>query len=126
MTLLDIYLRTSIALQPAPDGAPADGQWFIMLIFYGGLFGIFYFLLIRPQSVKAKETEKMQDSLGKGDRIITVGGVFATIHKIEEDVVTLEIAEGVRIKAQRSAIHERIRTADSGEGKADSDAKKKE
>jgi len=100
--------RTIIALSPAPEGAPDEGQGLIMGIFYVGLFLVFYFLLIRPQTKQAEQLKGMQDELAKGDRVVTSGGIFGTIHKVEDDVITLEIAEGVRVKAQRSAIGNKI------------------
>lgn len=107
---MDLYqlLATLTAMAPAPEGAEQEGHTVVMLLFYVGLFAIFYFLLIRPQSKRSKETRNMQESLSKGDRIVTTGGIYATVHKVDDDKVTLEIAEGVRIKAQKSAVFEII------------------
>ncbi|MBF0171133.1 MAG: preprotein translocase subunit YajC [Nitrospinae bacterium] len=106
-------------MAPAPDGAPQEGHALVMIVFYAALFGVFYFLLIRPQSKRNREVRELQDSLSKGDRVVTTGGIFATVHKVEEDVVTLEIAEGVRVKAQRGAVSERIGASDAGKKKED-------
>ncbi len=99
-------LMTTMA--PAPEGAPQEGHAVVMILFYAALFGVFYFLLIRPQSKRNKETREMQENLKKGDRVVTTGGLFGTIHKIDDEVVTLELAEGIRVKAQRSAVFERV------------------
>ena len=104
-------LAIATSMAPAPDGAEQEGHALVMIMFYVALFAIFYFLLIRPQTKKNQDAKDMQDALSKGDRILTTGGIFATIHKVDEDVITLEVAEGVRIKAQRSAISERVREA---------------
>jgi preprotein translocase subunit YajC len=68
------------------------------------MFGIFYFLLIRPQQKKAKEHKKMVGALGKGDEIITNGGLLAKIAAIDENFLTCTIAANVEVKIQRHAI----------------------
>ena len=105
--------RAIMNFAPAPEGADSEGQGVIMLVFYVGLFLIFYFLLIRPQTKEAQEKQVMQDGLSKGDRVVTSGGIFGTIHKVDDEVVTLEIADGVRVKVQRSAIGNKIVPAGS-------------
>lgn len=71
------------------------------------LFGIFYFLLIRPQQKRAKEHKEMVSKLGKGDYILSNGGIFGRITAVSEDAVTVEIAENVRVKMSRNAISRR-------------------
>jgi len=68
------------------------------------IFVVFYFLLIRPQQKKAKEHQNYLANLKKGDRIITGGGIHGVIAGLTDTVVTLEIAENVRIKVSRGAI----------------------
>jgi len=68
------------------------------------IFIVFYFLLIRPQQKKAKEHRNYLTNLKKGDRIITSGGIHGVITGLTDTVVTLEIAEDVRIKIIRGAI----------------------
>jgi len=108
----DLILRAMTAMA-APQGAEnTEGHGMVMLVFYLGLFAVFYFLLIRPQSQRNKGIKDMQEALQKGDTVVTTGGIIATVHKIKEDVAIIEIAEGVRIKVQRSAVSER--TFDAG------------
>ena len=59
---------------------------------------VFWFFLIRPQQKRQKEHQKMISELGKGDRIVTTGGLFGTITKIGEDRMTVEIADKVRVR----------------------------
>ena len=59
---------------------------------------VFWFFLIRPQQKRQKEHQKMISELGKGDRIVTTGGLFGTITKIGEDRMTVEIADKVRVQ----------------------------
>ena len=80
-------------------------------VFYGGLIGgilvIFYFFMIRPQQKKLKEHRRLVSELRKGDKVITAGGLHATVTKIEDDhTLILEIAPNVRVKAQRHTISE--------------------
>jgi preprotein translocase subunit YajC len=65
---------------------------------------IFYFLLIRPQQKKAKEHKALLDNLKRGDRIITNGGIIGTIIDIDDQIVTLEVADKVRIDLGRPYI----------------------
>lgn len=70
------------------------------------IFGVFYFLLIRPQQKKLDEQTAMIKALKKGDRVVTAGGIIGTIASLEgEDYVMLEVADGVKIKVVRSTIN---------------------
>lgn len=62
---------------------------------------IFYFLLIRPQQRKAKEHQAMVSKLAQGDEVVTAGGLLGRVLEVGDTFVTLEIAEGVRVKIQR-------------------------
>ena len=68
------------------------------------MFVIFYFLLIRPQQKKAKEHREMIGNLKKGDRVITSGGIYGTITGLEDNTITVEIAEKVRVKVSRGNV----------------------
>lgn len=72
------------------------------------IFAIFYFFLIRPQVKKQKLVENMISNLKKGDRVVAAGGLYGSIHKIEGDIIYLEISEGVRIKAMKSSVTEML------------------
>lgn len=75
------------------------------------MFVIFYFLLIRPQQKKNKELRRMIDSLKKGDRIVTAGGIHGRITAVDDAVVTVEIADKVRIKLNRGNVAARVQSA---------------
>ena len=71
------------------------------------LFAIFYFILIRPQQKRLKAHKTMMGALAKGNRVITSGGLIGTIIKFEGDnVVVIEIAQGVKVRVAKSAISE--------------------
>lgn len=90
------------------SGAPAQGaggfgDWsFILMMVI--IFVIFYFLMIRPQQKKQKELKAMLDNLAYGDTVMTSGGIHGKVTGLADAVVTLEIADKVRIKIARSAI----------------------
>jgi preprotein translocase subunit YajC len=71
------------------------------------LFVVFYFLLIRPQQAQQKKRREMLNSLKKGDRVTTIGGIFGIIKEIKDDTVVLRIADNVNIRMVRNGI-ERI------------------
>ena len=68
------------------------------------LFVVFYFLLIRPQSKRAKEHRKMVENLSKGDEVLTQGGIYGKIVEVGDEVLTVEIADGHQVKLQRVAV----------------------
>ena len=83
------------------DGGMAAFQQVIPLIF---MFGIFYFLLIRPQKKKALAHKALLESMKKGDKVITAGGVHGTVSALENDLVILDVANDVTIKITKSFI----------------------
>jgi preprotein translocase subunit YajC len=86
----------------ANGGGPQGGiVSFIPLIL---IFVIFYFLLIRPQQKKAKEHQRYLANLKKGDSVVTSGGLHGEITGITDTVVTLEIADNIRVKVSRQHI----------------------
>ena len=97
----------AFAMGSAPGGAGGVGggmaafQQIIPLVF---MFAIFYFLLIRPQQKKAKEHKALLESMKKGDNVITAGGVHGKVTAVENELVTLEIANNVNIKITKSYI----------------------
>jgi len=89
----------SSAYAQAAGGAPPQ-QWtsFALMI---GLFVLMYFLLIRPQTKKAKEHRDMVSKLVVGDEVVTSGGILGRITEAGESFVTVEVASGVNLKVQR-------------------------
>jgi preprotein translocase subunit YajC len=68
------------------------------------MFGVLYFLMIRPQMKRAKEHKAMVEALQKGDEVVTAGGVLGRVNKVGEGYVSLEIAPNVEIQVQRAAV----------------------
>jgi preprotein translocase subunit YajC len=92
----------------APQGAggqPASGMEQIMSFApFILIIAIFYFLIIRPQNKKQKETQKMLSELKRGDKVVTVGGVHGTIVSIKDSSVILKVDDNVKIEFNRSAV----------------------
>jgi preprotein translocase subunit YajC len=68
------------------------------------MFVVLYFVMIRPQMKKQKEHRAMVDAITKSDEVVTVGGVLGTVSKVGEGYIGLEVASGVEIQIQRSAV----------------------
>lgn len=68
------------------------------------IFGIFYFLLIRPQQVQRRKTQEMLTNLKTGDRVVTSGGIYGTITGFRDNIVQLQVASQVKLDVARSAV----------------------
>ncbi|MEY2854193.1 MAG: hypothetical protein RL030_1325 [Pseudomonadota bacterium] len=84
----------------ASGGAGGMSQILVLVVFVV----VFYFLLIRPQQKRAKEHQAMLSKLATGDEVVSAGGILGRVTDIGDSFVTIEIADGVRIKVQRSQI----------------------
>ena len=82
--------------------APGGGIESMLLIL--AMFAVMYFLMIRPQMKRAKEHKTMVEGMQKGDEVVTAGGILGRITKVDDQYITVAIAEGVEVQAQRSAI----------------------
>ena len=91
------------ATTTAAAGAPATSG-LTSILFMVAIFGIFYFLILRPQQKKQKEQRDMIGRLAKGDEVVTNGGLVGKIMELDDSFMTLEIASGVTVKVQRFAV----------------------
>jgi preprotein translocase subunit YajC len=97
-----LSLIVSDAHAADPVAGPAAGfMSFLPLVV---IFVIFYFLLIRPQSKRAKEHREMVAKLAKGDEVVAAGGILGRVTDVSESYITVEVADGVSIKVQRQAV----------------------
>ncbi|MGM9802717.1 MAG: preprotein translocase subunit YajC [Muribaculaceae bacterium] len=99
MTILNVLLQASA------------GGGMSSLLMIVALIVIFYFFIIRPQSKKQKEIRKFRDSLKNGDKVVTAGGIYGKIKEIKDNVVILEIADGVRIRIDKGSIYQTVQDA---------------
>lgn len=84
---------------PAPAGG---GMEFIIMIAI--FFALMYFMIIRPQSKRAKEHRKLLEALGKGDEIVTTGGLVGKVSAVGDNFVQVEVGEGMEVKVQKQAV----------------------
>ncbi|MDR3138986.1 MAG: preprotein translocase subunit YajC [Treponema sp.] len=95
------------SLLGAPAGGGGDasaGSLVSTLIPFILIIGIFYFLIIRPQNKKQKETQNMLKALKKGDKIVTIGGIHGTIQSVKESSVIVRVDDNTKLEFSRSAI----------------------
>ena len=88
----------------AQAAAPAPGASFTDFLPLVALVLVFYFLIMRPQQVRAKEQKTMLEALQKGDEVVALGGALGRVIKVGESYVSVEIADGVTINVQKNAI----------------------
>ena len=95
-----------ILMQCAPGtGQPGGGMESLMsLLPFVLIIVVFYFLILRPQQKRQKERQKLLESIKKGDRVITAGGIHGTVEGIEDKVLLVKIADSVKVKVERSSI----------------------
>lgn len=99
---MSLLISDAWAQNPAP--AQPGSEPMVTLLMLGVMFVAFYFLLIRPQTKRAKEHKAMVSALAKGDEVIAAGGLLGRVTRLDENFITLEIAEGVEIRVQRQAV----------------------
>ncbi|WP_373293153.1 preprotein translocase subunit YajC [Micromonospora sonchi] len=92
----------STTVHYAADGGGAGS--FTPILMIALLFGVMYFMMIRPQQKRRREAEAMQSDLSPGDEVVTIGGLYGTVTGIEDDSVLLEVAPGVQTRYARPAI----------------------
>lgn len=102
-----------LAMAPPPSGGGAGDQLFSTLIMFALIIGIFYFLILRPQQKRQKERQKLLEAVKKGDKVITAGGLHATVAGLDEKTVLLQVADNVKMKFDRTAVATIIREGDT-------------
>lgn len=97
----------------AAEGGGAGG--FTPILMIALLFGVMYFMMIRPQQKRRREAAQMQSALGPGDEVVTIGGLYGTVAGMDDDTVLIEVAPGVQTRYARPAIARVISPAESAE-----------
>lgn len=95
------YAQSAPVAAPGVPKQPGTLEMFLPFII---IFGIFYFLIIRPQVKRQKDHQKFVTELKKGDEVLTSGGILGTIEGLTDQFVTLEISQGVKIRILRAQI----------------------
>ena len=82
---------------------PQGGGW-TMWVMLALIFVVMWFFMIRPQRKQQKELQNFRDSLAKGDKVVTIGGIFGTVVEVKEDSVLMEVDNSVKIRVSKQAI----------------------
>jgi preprotein translocase subunit YajC len=82
----------------------SQGSGWSSLILFGGIAIVFYFFMIRPQQKKQKQQKQFIEELKKGDMVVTIGGIHGKVVAIEDNIVTLDVDKGSKIKFEKSSI----------------------
>jgi preprotein translocase subunit YajC len=101
-SLLDLFIGTAFAQDAAPSAGIGSGLGGLLLPVM--LIVVFYFMLIRPQQKKQKEHKALIESLSVGTEVVTGGGVLGKVTEVGEQFLTIEVADGVKVKVQRHSI----------------------
>lgn len=96
-----MYQISSIVLMASPEG---EGGGLQTILMFGLIFLVFYFFMIRPQVKKQKELKQFRESLEKGAKVVTIGGIHGKILEVKEDIAIIEIEGGNRLKIEKAAI----------------------
>lgn len=103
-TLALIYLQAT----PAGQGSPNMLTSLLPLLL---VFVVFYFFMIRPQMKRQKELTNFRSSISKGDKIVTTGGLYGKVIEVADSVVTIEIANDVKVRVDKNAVLETLPTS---------------
>ena len=93
-----------LALMAPQQGGGGGNSMVSTLIFFALIFVIFYFMILRPQQKRAKDRQKLLDSVKKGDKIVTTGGMHGKVVSVDEKTVLIDAGDNLKLKFERAAI----------------------
>lgn len=100
-----MLFETALAQAPGASAQPDPTTSLLMNILpFALIIGIFYFLMIRPQQKRQKETKRMLEEMKKGDKVLTSSGIHGTISDMQDNIVVVQVADNVRIRFEKVAI----------------------
>jgi len=88
----------------APAGEPTGGFDLTIILVMVLIFGVFYFLLIRPQRRRQKEHQRLVEELKRGDNVITAGGIYGVIESVSEDSVVIKVESGTTMRVAKNSV----------------------
>ena len=99
---MDFFISAARAAEAAETAtAPSP---YLNIVFLGGFVIIFYFLIWRPQSKRANEHKNLISALGKGDEVLTNSGIMGRINKVDDNYISLQVADNLEIKMQKASV----------------------
>lgn len=104
----------------AENSDAASGSWVTSVVFFGLIFAAMWFLMIRPQRRRVRETQALQAAIGEGDEVVLNSGLYGFVTAIENDVLWLDIADGhgderIEVRVSRGAVARKVPPAQSAE-----------
>ncbi len=99
--IIDFLIPAAMAAEGATPGPSLFGPDLFIIVAFGL---VFYFIIWRPQSKRAKEHRELVGGINKGDEIVTNGGLLGKVTKVEEQYLVIEVANGVELKLQKNAV----------------------
>ena len=112
ITVLLIIVMVLIGGCVPPEGQGEEtGSPWTLVIFLVLIFGLFYFVMLRPQRKRQKEHEMMVQELQKGDKVITAGGIYGTIESLSEDSIVIKVESGATLRLARGSVIGRRETS---------------
>ncbi len=109
--MIHLALLTLAQAAPPADQNPGFGGGFLLPMI--AIFGLMYFLMIRPQQKKQKQAAAMVAALKTGDEVITAGGIHGRISNVKEKSVILKIADNVKIEIEKASVTTVVKTSDT-------------
>ncbi len=97
-------MKSALLAMAPPQGGSGGGDFMTTILMFAVIIAIFYFMILRPQQKKQKERQKLLESIKKGDKVVTAGGIHGTIVGVEDKTVLLQITDTVKVKVERSSI----------------------
>ncbi len=113
LTIFVVKVNGLLAMAPPPQGGAQQGKFggsglMGMLMLLAPLFIVWYFFLIRPQKKKEKEKKNMIETLKKGDKILTIGGIVGKVEQVKDDRLIIKVADKTNIEILKTAISGRM------------------
>jgi preprotein translocase subunit YajC len=102
---MNLVLASHFLLAAAQKKQSGGAAAFLPLLV---LVGVFWFLIMRPQQRRAKEQKDMTSNVKQGDRIVAAGGIVGTVRRIDDDTISLQVADNVVIKIDRGSVTKRL------------------
>ena len=99
---MSLLISSAHAQAQAPAPEPFPGSFLFMMVL---MFGVLYFVTIRPQKKRQKEHAEMVGALQKGDEVVTNSGIMGKVARLDDDYLSLKVADNVELKFQKMAIH---------------------
>lgn len=98
------YFNLALLMGAPAGGGSSTGSMTTSLVTFALVIGIFYFLIIRPQNKKQKDTQSMINAMKKGDKVVTIGGIRGTVLSVKDDTVIVKVDDDTKLEMNKSAV----------------------